>query len=164
MGGSYYDVAQICLNGHVVNSCFDRRPQHNKAHCDRCGEKTITQCPGCKTTINGAYILNSGSVMSGLGTAPAFCRNCGRPFPWTESKLKAAQELSQEIEGISNDEKKILMESIDDLVRDNPRTTLAATRFKKIVAKAGGAIGGSIRDILVDIVSETAKKALWPGT
>ena len=162
MRDRWYDVAQICLNGHIVNDSFQEHPQHNKAFCDKCGEKTITQCPECKSSINGYYNVEGVCGGGSVEAAPSFCRNCGKPFPWTESKLKAAHELSQEIDNISDVERKMLAESIDDLVKDTPRTPLAVTRFKKIIAKAGSTIGGSIRDILVDIASETAKKALWP--
>jgi hypothetical protein len=47
-------------------------------------------------------------------------------------------------------------------VRDTPKTTVAATRFKKLVLKGGKELAGGFRDILVDIASETAKKILWP--
>ena len=47
-------------------------------------------------------------------------------------------------------------------MRDTPGTTLAATKFKKLAAKAGGGVASAFKEILVSIVSESAKKILWP--
>ncbi len=55
-----------------------------------------------------------------------------------------------------------MRDSLDDIVRDTPKTTVAATRFKRILAKAGTGAGQAFRDILVDVISETAKKMIWP--
>jgi len=47
------------------------------------------------------------------------------------------------------------------MIRDDPRTTVAATRFKKIISNVGKATADGFKDILVDVLSETAKKILW---
>jgi len=95
-------------------------------------------------------------------TLPSFCPDCGKPYPWTEAKLKAAQELSDELDNLSSEERNLLKKSLDDIVRDTPQTTVAATRFKKLVAKAGKVAADGFRDILVDVLSEAAKKIIWP--
>lgn len=156
-----YDVAQVCLNGHMVNDSVGRSPEFNQKFCDTCGAETITKCPSCGNNIQGRY-HGSGLVIVSSFEAKAFCHNCGKPFPWTEAKIKAAKELSQEIEGLSAEERQQLEKSIDDIVRETPGTPLAATRFKKILSKAGKATAGAFRDILVDITSEAAKKMIWP--
>lgn len=92
---------------------------------------------------------------------PAFCHNCGKPFPWTEGKLKAAQEYTDEIEGLSDSEKQMLKSSLNDLVSETPRTELAATRFKRLVGKAGRTAADGLRSILIDVASEAARKAIW---
>lgn len=157
---NWYDVAQICLNGHVINDSVKKYPQFNKKFCDKCGAATITNCPNCNAEIQGEYHME-GSLTLSPYTAPAFCPDCGKPYPWTETKIQAAHDLAQEL-GISDDEKKILTQSIDEMVKDTPKTTLAAIRFKKILSKTSKPIGAAFRDILIDIVSETAKKLLWP--
>jgi hypothetical protein len=93
---------------------------------------------------------------------PSFCSECGKPYPWTEGKLKAAQDLADEMEGLKSEEKALLKRSLDDIVKDSPQTNVAAIRFKKIMAKAGGVAATAFRDIIVDIASETAKKVIWP--
>ena len=43
MDDSYYDLAQICENGHVANSCARDYPARNQVHCDKCGSRTILE-------------------------------------------------------------------------------------------------------------------------
>jgi hypothetical protein len=51
--------------------------------------------------------------------------------------------------------------SIDDLVASNPKTEVAAVRYKKIMSRVGREAAASMRSILTDILSEAAKKALF---
>lgn len=155
------DVVQICLNGHVINASSRRYPQYNKKFCDKCGETTITNCQNCDADIKGRY-HRRGFFNGTRFPALLYCDNCGEPYPWTKVKIQAAHDLAQELENISNNEKIIMSQSIDKMVKDTPETTLAATRFQKILSKASEPIASAFRDILVDIVSETAKKILWP--
>jgi hypothetical protein len=153
-----YDVAQICQNGHIVNGGFIDYPQHNQNFCEHCGSATITKCPDCNTTIRGYY---RGSMTLSY-IVPSFCINCGQPYLWTKAKLQAAHELAQEIENISDEDRIILQKSIDELVKDSPSTPVAVTRFKKIMVKVGQTTAGMFREILVGVLSEAAKKALFP--
>jgi hypothetical protein len=41
-----------------------------------------------------------------------------------------------------------------------PRTELAAARFKRLMAKAGPALADGLHKIVVDVLSEAAKKAV----
>ena len=163
MGNGGYDVAQICLNGHVINKYARTMPEFNKKFCDTCGARTIIACQKCNASIQGRY--DSGLVIIGPSKpfpAPAFCHNCGAPYPWTESRLQAARELAQELEDLTDDERETLAENLDDIVADTPRTTLAATRWKRVLSRAGPVVADAFRQILVDVMSETAKKVLWP--
>ncbi len=155
-----YDQAQICVNGHIINDTFLNHPEHNAKFCTRCGEPTITNCPSCKIEIQGDYYSESIGYYNSF-TLPLFCHECGKPYPWTEKKIKAAQELAQELD-ISSEEKFILTETIPEIVSDSPKTIVAATKFKKIISKVGTQFRSAFRDILVDLVSETAKKMIWP--
>ena len=153
-----YDVAQICQNGHVANTCSVDYPEFNQKFYEKCGAATITQCPDCQTPIRGYYRM-SGSLSYDV---PSFCINCGQPYPWTKSRLQAAHELAQEIDNISDEDRIVLQKSIDELVKDTPSTPIAVTRFKKIMVKVGQTTAGMFREILVDVLSEAAKKALFP--
>jgi hypothetical protein len=70
--------------------------------------------------------------------------------------------LSDTLEELTRTERETLKASLDDMVRDTPQAGVAATRFKKIAAKAGKVAADGLKDILVDIVSDTAKKVIWP--
>jgi hypothetical protein len=76
--------------------------------------------------------------------------------------LQAAQDLATVVENLSLEEKAQLRKSLDDLIRDTPQTQVAAMRFKQLMVKAGTATASAFRELLIDIASEAAKKALWP--
>ncbi len=158
---NWYDAAQICPNGHVVNATSVSFPEGNKKFCNKCGEPTITACQSCNSPIQGILHISGSGFSSFEYAPPRFCHECGSIYPWTKVRLEAARELADEL-NLSNEEKETLKQSIKDLVQDTPRTQVAASRFKRLVAKAGPQVGAMFRDILVDVLSETAKKTLFP--
>ena len=76
--------------------------------------------------------------------------------------MRAARQLAQEFENISDEDRETLDESIDDLVKDTPMTPVAAERVRRVLAKAGKAAAEAFREIFIEVASETAKKLLWP--
>lgn len=153
-----YDIAQICINGHVINDSSAGLPQYNKNFCVKCGAESITKCQECGREIKGYYV---GSISVASYLVPSFCDNCGKPYPWTSSRILAAQDLAKEVEGLSREDRSILKQSIDDIVKDSPNSPVAALRFKKVMVKAGKTAAGMFKDILVEIASEAAKKTIW---
>lgn len=93
---------------------------------------------------------------------PKYCHGCGKPHPWTEATLEAARDLADELDDLTPEEREAIKGSLDDLVTDTPRTALAATRFKKLVSKAGPAVADGFKEMLIEIVTESAKRLLWP--
>ena len=162
MSDNWYDTAQICTNGHVITSSLVTSPEIGQKFCKKCGAPTIINCQVCNVSIRGFHHLK-GVIYFPDYELPSFCHECGKPYPWTEVKVKAARDLSDEMNDLSNEEREILKKSLDDIIRDTPETTVAATRFKKIISKVGKPAAGAIRDILVDIASEAAKKVIWPS-
>lgn len=165
MSDNRYDIAQVCIKGHIITSRFASRPESRKQFCDKCGAATITNCQNCNSPIRGyshPIIDDSGGLVMGfsLSAPPSFCPDCGKPYPWTEAKLKAAQELADELEGLSQEEREILKKSFDDIVRDTPQTIVAANQFKRLAAKVGKIAAEQLRKLVVDIASETAKKII----
>ncbi len=161
MSRSWYDVAQICLNGHIINASTQKYPQHNKKYCDKCGEKTITRCPNCNAVIQGEYHVEGIAAFGGeLSPPPSFCPNCGNPYPWTEKKIKTAHQMTKELSNLTSEEKELLEKSIDNIIKETPETRLAVTRIKKLLPKVGKEAGNMLRDLVVDIASESAKKML----
>jgi len=149
-------IYQLCRNGHPTNYDSAKHPENNKNFCPTCGEATLLGCPDCGAPIDDI----SGSSLS--FRAANYCKNCGHSLPWTESALKAARELAQAQRNLSEAERDDLTASIGDLVKDTPTATLAARKTRAILDKAGPAVASMFRDILVDLVSETAKKILFP--
>jgi len=160
------DFAQFCLNGHLINPYFTTENEENKNFCSQCGEDTIHNCPTCEYGILGGQIdvgpFDPRYENPKLLRPPLFCYECGEPYPWTVSNLKTARELTQELEGLNKDEKEVLSKDLDDLIRDTPRTELATTRFKRLMAKAKGDAVPAIRSFVIEFGAELAKKLLQP--
>ena len=163
MSDSYYDVAQICTNGHVINRNADSVPQSNQKYCTECGASTIMACPSCGAAIRGQYYVPGIVVVGRHYCRPAYCYNCGQPYPWTTSSLDAANELADELESLTLEEREQLKNSFPDLLRNTPKSAVAEIRFKKIIKKVGSDAYDGLKTILVDVVSETVKKSLFGG-
>jgi hypothetical protein len=159
-GDTWYGVAQICLNGHVISQFAESRPDSSQKFCKECGAKTLTSCPKCNAPVRGYHHVSGVFDLTGL-SLPNFCQECGRPYPWTEGRIEAARELAEEVQ-LADGEKQELKRAIDDLVRNTPRAPAAAERFKRLVGKAGKGVAESFRQILVDVMSEAVKKLIWP--
>lgn len=159
---SYYNTAQVCMNGHVINSMADEYPESNAPYCDQCGEKTITACPDCNAKIKGHY--NVPGVVSFAGyQKPGFCDSCGKQYPWTQRTQEAIYELIEFSDKLSDTEKADFKDSVNNLLVQSPKTNTAVVKFKTYAQKTGKEIAGGIKDIIVDVVSETVKKAIWGG-
>ena len=154
-----YDIAQICLNGHCINEAITAAPQLNEDFCHRCGQPTIMQCNNCNAPIKGHL---QGSYFTTYHP-PAFCYKCGTAFPWTQTRIETAIQLANELENLDANDKNLIASTITDIVHDGPKTTEAATRFKKIMIKAGSGAAESMKKLIIEIVSETAKKVIWPN-
>ncbi len=160
MSDSYYDTAQICLNGHVINTMATSSPQSNQKHCAECGAQTIAACPDCNTPIRGYYHV-PGVIGIFDYNKPSYCYSCGKPYPWTVASLEAARELADELEKLSAEERQQLKDSFPDLVKNTPKTVVAETRFKKLMKKAGSEAYDGMKSILIDVVSEAVKKSVF---
>ncbi|UPU37491.1 DUF2321 domain-containing protein [Geomonas paludis] len=155
-----YDVAQVCPNGHVSNEMSVAYPDFNRDFCESCGEKTITTCPSCKKPIRGGL---HGVFTTAEFTPPAFCRNCGQPFPWTQRGIQAAIDLATIVGGLQGEDAAQFGTSIQEVARDTAQAQVAAHRVKGLLGKVATTTASAIRDVMVDIVSETAKKIIWPS-
>jgi hypothetical protein len=163
--GIAYDVAQICMNGHVISSQINSYPTVMQGHCGRCGESTIIECQSCKAPIHGVLIRNKVSQYTGnthqeiLGNyrKPSYCHKCGKPFPWTVKRSEAAKELADEFESLTPEEKEQLKGCLPDLLNDTPRTPVAEAVFKRLMRKAGKEAYKLMLKVLGDIASEAVK-------
>ena len=156
----WWDIGQVCLHGHVVNEQVIAERDHCQMFCGTCGKATIAACRRCGAPIRGVYHV-PGSYLIESMPAVAYCLGCGKPYPWTEKRVQAAKELADEIAHLKPQERELLKRSIDDLLTDTPRTHLAIARFKRLIAKAGPEAEAALREILVQVVSEAVRKAIW---
>lgn len=156
----HYATAQVCMNGHAITGNVSNREQLSD-YCSYCGAATITRCPNCQVPIRGDYIA-SGIFFISEYQPPAYCFKCGAPFPWTQARLEAAKALAEEVIELSEDERTLFSDSLPDIITETPRTVLAATRIARILKKLPAAIGSAMYDIFIDVVSDAAKKIIWP--
>jgi hypothetical protein len=152
-----YFARQTCLNGHIIsNFVAGRADDLTQPFCSKCSAPTIINCPSCGKPQHGSLA----DVISSDRKPDNYCWNCGKPYPWTEKRLQAAEELIREDELLNAEDKAQLTATLPEMTSENPRTTLAATRFKRIIKKMGAALGEAVQKTMVDIASETAKKII----
>ena len=162
----HYDVPQICLNGHVANEATRAFPADCRKFCEQCGEPTTTRCEACRSDIRGPFVSAHGTMLAANPhttdpwRVPQFCEHCGKVFPWTERALAAAREIVAEERALTVEDKEAFNIDVNDVVRDVPRTRAAAIGISKMLAKLPGAVGSALRDTLVDVASEAAKKII----
>ena len=158
-----YQAAQISLNGHVITRTIKSKDDIKEDFCEKCGKLTITNCQKCDKWIKGEFYNPDVNIIGFNFPPPNFCWSCGQAYPWTKSKIKAIKELIDFENNIREDEKKIMKKNIEDIINETPRTKVASMKFKQGLAKTGKETAKALRDILVDIASETAKKNLFGG-
>jgi len=151
-----YQIAQICLNGHIVTSDTSDRPGSN--YCVQCGEQTTSACENCNAPIRGIEIAEY--VILPLDHPPAFCYNCGNPYEWTRRQIEAAKDLADEVDNLPEAERERAKDSFVDLLSDNPRTKVAVVRIEKLIGRAGPVAGGAIKEIVTSIATDAAKKMM----
>lgn len=105
-------------------------------------------------------MLRANSHTTDDWTVPSFCESCGQPYPWTQSKIEAAKEILELQTALTAQEKADFNADMNDIVRDVPRTRAAALRIKSLITKLPGAAGSVLRDLFVEVASETAKKII----
>lgn len=155
----YYDTALICKNGHVINDSVRENPLDNTPFCKECGAATIKSCLSCNAPIRGSYKNEDFAYIGFYDNAPAYCHNCGNPYPWTAEKLKAIQEIMS-MGNLSEEDEDDFNKNLVDIVSETPRTKVAALKIKMMGQKVTNEIWEVAKGIIVEIASETAKKTM----
>ena len=151
---SYYDVALICMNGHVVNASTKTSPSHNTPFCEDCGAQTISSCLKCEEDIRGKYHVPL--VIGGGYDLPSYCHNCGQPYPWTESKIQTAIDIFVEFGGLDDVALEQTKKDLNNIAKDVPQTELSAMRIKRIWAN-----GTKLAyNVIMEFASKTAAEML----
>lgn len=152
----YFHKALICQNGHVLSSTLDFYPGFESPFCPECGSKTISFCPNCNAPIRG---IEDDRLIYEYHK-PSYCHNCGSPYPWTETALKAASLLIQYDENLDDEQKEDLASCLPDLITETPSTTLSATKLRRAFTKVGKYTADGLRQFSLDFFCELALKLL----
>jgi hypothetical protein len=165
-----YATAAVCVKGHVATADAETHRASVSKFCSKCGAEVIIACPNCSAPIRGYYIPPGVSGVGGVFKSLAnFCYECGKPYPWTIERLKAAKELADDLDEISDgglrrqpsaEEREKLKAAIEDIASGGPRAEVGAARLKKMLGKAGTVVGQALWKISVEVASEAAKKIL----
>jgi hypothetical protein len=143
-----YDVGLACLNGHGITGSLQLCPDLACQFCPQCGEPTITKCQNseCAAELRGNLRESFGSWDPDL-----YCHNCGTPFPWTTRRAEALSEAIDELDTLSQPERDKLKQSIPDVLKQTPKSEIAARRYRKAIDAAN--------PIDAKMLSEVLKKA-----
>ncbi|MBW1976255.1 MAG: DUF2321 domain-containing protein [Deltaproteobacteria bacterium] len=156
MMAGYYDVRQVCENGHQITGVLRNNPSKSQDYCPTCGAKTLTKCVECGDNIRGYY------YHAGLGGAqptpvPSYCHKCGKPYPWTQKKISTATQIFEEFGGLDEKEKRTIAADINNIARDIPETELSARRLKAIWEKYGPLAYNLIMELATKIAAQILK-------
>lgn len=91
---------------------------------------------------------------------PAYCHNCGKPYPWTESAIETMRKIIWEDEDLFEDEKERMNESLPDLITETPKTELAIMQVKKCAMRATKAVGTALLNFVIENGCEKVVTAL----
>lgn len=158
MSDNQFYTELVCRSGHVITDCLERSA-YDSPFCTKCGEATTSECEECNARILGE-LIDSPLITGYVPQPPAYCHNCGNQYPWTRKQIEAAKELAKLDDNLTSGDIEIIESSMEDIMCEGPKTKVGAMKLKKILGKAGKVIGESLREIFVDIASETAKRVL----
>lgn len=147
--------AQICENGHVITTRSIGHPDRRQAFCDRCGAATLDACPACAKPIRG-----KSSQYYQEWRQPSYCPECGSAYPWTEQRLTAGRAIIDSAANLTEEERGELKGGLQDVVRDSPRTQVAVLTIRAFLGKVAPEVASGLKQILVEVASEAAKKQL----
>lgn len=152
----YYKDATICLNGHAASSST----ANYRKFCKECGAKTISKCQHCDSRIQGYYETPDIISLSKY-IPPSYCHDCGNPYPWTSQILENAIELISLDDDLPEKHKQIIKNTFPDIIVETPTTPVAVAKYKKHISKSADYIQDGLRNLFIDVVSETVKKSIW---
>jgi hypothetical protein len=155
---SWYDVMQVCRNGHKITDYAQSHPIGRQNFCAECGKETIDACQACGVTIRGCH-----HVPGVLGffeiPVPKHCINCGAAYPWQASAIENLMDILHE-STLTSQEIQELERALPDILSDTPKTDSASLKVKRILGRMGKPLYDVGIKVFSDIASETAKKSL----
>lgn len=128
-------------------------------YCSRCGMETVSNCDNCGALIKGRFAAKRNTRY--VYTRPSYCHKCGHALPWTQTILENAIELVSLDDSLNDEIKGIIKNALPDLIVETPTTPIAVAKYKKFIPAAAEYVKNGLRDLLVDVASETVKKAIF---
>lgn len=158
-----FEPAQVCENGHMVNSSTRTRRALNKRFCSKCGDPTLTECPACGTDIQGThhYKTNKGHIPYDRSRPLSYCHGCGAAYPWTERALEAAREAAQIY--LSPEDVETVEMNLPDVVHQTARTKMAAHLIQRAFSKGGEVAWDIFKTAATVFATEEAKSIFTHG-
>ncbi len=147
----------ICANGHVIQSSTWIS---GKEFCEKCGAEMMDRCPNCSNPIKEWDYGGAPYIGKRKYDRAAYCKNCGKPYPWTQSAIEAAAELITEEDQLDSAQQAKLIESLPDIVAETPKTQIATVRIKKALLSVGKFTADALRQFVIDFGCEFAKSQL----
>lgn len=130
-----YGIARICLSGHVISEDIEISDP-TRTFCQLCGDSSIIACKHCNAPIPGGFY--GGLLTIKEVTVPAYCHNCGKPYPWTEARLIAATNIINMLDELTPEQKQQLIDFIPDLIVETPKSQYAALIYAKFLDGING--------------------------
>ena len=152
----YYRTAKICLNGHKITDNVEGFDNHDN-FCSQCGAEAITKCEFCGATIHGIYFVPCYVGKYAPIPVPSFCYNCGKPYPWTETFLKTADEMVDMFDELSTEQKQQLKDTFPNLIVETPQSKLAALKAAKLI----NGLQSFGKDIFVKLLQDNIVQSLF---
>lgn len=157
-GHEWYDVMQVCLNGHGITSVAGSKPIHRENFCKQCGAQTIDSCQECRCPIRG-YRHTPRVVDTRPVPVPKYCIGCGKPYPWQVAAIESLKEIVRGSK-LTQAERDELDNTMLDVIRDTPKTESSSLKLRQLLEKMGKPLYDIALGVLTDVASETAKKTL----
>lgn len=167
----YYEPALICLNGHIINIFSESQPEHNADCCPHCGKAATSCCSACGAPIRGCYHVRDENGWLGAWDrcsekgyqTPPYCHHCGRPYPWTSTRLAVAAKLITALPKLNAAEKDELTSLLEDLLRETPQTVLAALKLSSALHLASPLLSKALSEAILPYAAPSAQRLLAEG-
>lgn len=155
----WYDVQEVCLNGHLITNYAQSQPESRRAHCSGCGEKTISACLSCSANLRGYHHM-PGVFHLGSENIDRFCDSCGALMPWTERGLTAVLDIAAMSDAMSETEQETLRDTVRALMVPSGQTEVAALRLRKVISRMDDYERSALLRILKVHATDAAREAL----
>lgn len=146
------ELAQVCLNGHLITPIAYHFPETRRLKCEQCSEDTLSHCLSCNASIPGWDFTLDWDVSY---VVPNFCWRCNQPHPWLRRAMRNTLGLYSTLL-IGTSELAVLKADLIHLFLETSRSAIAAMRTRELLYRVDGFAWARLRKILRGRVSGSA--------